>query len=177
MRMSRGCFPRAGKISFTHSPFRSNWTAPGPHPRACTHLCHSCEIAQAQSPHQPPRRTMQKMLILTGLLSTALMLLPAHSLPPRLQPLFAACSDGVCLSSHGFALVKDVGMTTQSQNNSVDLQNMYHIQQQDNKLFCFTNMSLMKTHHLHKLCVLCTLMCLSAGSQQPENWMLTLMWL
>lgn len=83
---------------------------------------------------------MQKVLILTGLLSTAVMLLPAHSLPPRLQPLFAACSGGGCLSSHGFAFVKDAGMTTQSQNDSVDLQNRYHIQQQD-ELFCLTNMT------------------------------------
>lgn len=66
------------------------------------------------------------------------MLLPALSLPLWLQPLFAACSDGVWLSSRGFALVKDAGMTAQSQNNSVDLQNRYYMQQQD-MLFCLNN--------------------------------------
>lgn len=100
----------------------------------------SCEVAQAQPPQQPPQRTKQKVLILTGLLSTALMLLPAHSFPPWLQPLLAASSDGVCLSSRGFALVEDAGMTTQSQNNSVNLQKRYYIQQQD-KVFCLTNMT------------------------------------
>lgn len=76
--------------------------------------------------------------------------------------------------SRGFALVKSAVLTAQSQNNSVYLQNRYHITTAGQAIFFLTSViNLMKRDQLHELYIPCALSCASlkaADNQTTVNF-------